>query len=126
MITLKLVGSSPASNPDTLLVEATFSGDYGVNGVGDLMDFTAISDPKLLGRLALLNLTPDTPIQVLSQNIGGYDVQPTFPAAPTLKNFGLRMYLAGVEILTGVAYNAAVTAAGRFVLLGIRPPQQEG
>jgi hypothetical protein len=123
MIALKLVGSSPSENPDYLLVQANFSGDYGVNGTGDPMDFTAITDPKLLGRLALLNLPPDSPVEVRSQNIGGWEVQPT--VGTTLKNFALRMYLGGVELATNAAYNAAVTAAASFVLLAIRIPQQE-
>ena len=121
MINLALVDRTPVDNPDILLVKATFTGNYGVQGAGDPMDFTAITDPKLLGGLAQLNLPPTCPILVLSENIGGYYVQPSFPAAPTLKNFALLAYAnATGELASNAAYPAAMT--GGFVLLGIKLP----
>lgn len=121
MITLTLVDSTPNENPDLLLVKATFSGNYGVNGVGDTMNLAAIADPKLLGKTALLGLAPTTPLMVLSESIGGSYVQPTLPAAPTLANFTMQMYEpGGAEKATNAAYTAPELAG--FVLLGIKIP----
>jgi hypothetical protein len=117
MVTLTLLGRRPASNPDTLLVEAVFSGNTpAAAGDSDPLNLAAIADPNLLGG-PFPSRAPSTPIEVLSVNLGGYDVQPTWPAAPTLSNIGLMVYLAGVQQANGAAYPEPVLAGS--VLLGI-------
>jgi hypothetical protein len=117
MVTLTLLGRRPASNPDTLLVEAVFSGNTpAAGGQSDALNLGAILDPKLLGG-PFPSRAPSTPVEVLSVNMAGYDVQPTWPAVPTLTNIGLEVYLAGVQQANGAAYPAPVLAGS--VLLGI-------
>lgn len=121
MVTLTLVGRRPAANPDTLLVKAVLSGNSpAADGDVDLMDLTAILDPDLIGG-PYPTLPPSTPIEVLStsmQNAGtSYDVQVIPNAAPTLKNFGLMVFSAGVQVANGEAYPAGVLNGS--VLLGI-------
>lgn len=128
-VKLALVGRTPANNPDTILLKATFSGDYGVQGTGDLLNLAAasgenpggITDPDALG-VPLPDWAPDLPIEVRSESIGGYYVQPTL--GTTLQNFALQVYApGGAELDTDEAYPAAVLDG--FVELAVRLPQIE-
>ncbi len=112
-----LRGRRPASNPDTLLGKAVCSGDSpAAAGDSDPINLAAIGDPAMIGAPSP-SLPPSTPVEVLSTNLGGYAVQPTWPAKPTLGNIGLMVFLGGVQQANGAAYPAAVLAGS--VLLGI-------
>lgn len=129
MVSLQLIDRSPFSNPDELIVQAAFAGNYGVNLIGDLLNLAmyeasvnanGITDPNMIG--GPFPTIPPSVVKVLSENIGGYYVQITPNAAPTLQNTGLRMYSpGGVELATNAAYAAAVLAG--WVQLGIKLKQ---
>lgn len=143
----KLIGTSPASNPDQLDFEITFSGNYGVNGVGDplnLAPYDANNNPGGFTNPANLPI-PALPLggleeapAVIAEDIGGYytNPHPLLPAAATtqgvasslaLKNGNnLRMFApGGAELATDAAYNAAVTAAGAGVILRVTLPKDQ-
>lgn len=130
MINLAYVGDTEQNNTKGLLFNATFSGTYGVNGVGDLLNLApsqlgtnpnGITDPKLSYNL-ILELPPAL-VGIFSERLGGYYTEPTPNAVPTLQNWGLRMYSpGGVELATGVAYPASVLAG--LVVLQIFVPLQ--
>ena len=143
MLAAKVLGVSPASNPDRIQVQVTFSGDYGVNGTGDplnLAPYDQVNNPGGVTNPENIPLPEipaglDQPPSVLSENIGGYYVQPspgpasgeTNGVANTVaaKNgFALRQYApGGAELATNAAYNAAVLA-GEVVLEIILPKNQ--
>ena len=52
---LKLVQTSPASNPDTNLVQVTVSGDY-TSGTPDPLPLADIADPQALNQVPLNNV----------------------------------------------------------------------
>lgn len=119
---------SPQSNPDTIFVAAVFTGNYGVNGVGDLLNLQpfqagvnpgGITDPTNLGFIG-----PNEPLVIApgvqDENIGGYYIQPTL--GTTLLNCALRVFAPnGNELATNAAYPAAIT--GGSVTLEIVLPQ---
>lgn len=104
-VALTFLGYTEQNNPKGLAFKAKFTGNYGANGVGDLLDLTAISDP---------NFKYDQPIQepptiygVLNDNLGGSYTNILPNAAPSLTNFGLQMYEpGGAEKATNAAYTA--------------------
>lgn len=117
-VALAYAGSTEQNNTKGLIFDATFTGNYGTNGVGDLLNLTpsqnngtdgGITDPKfsyfeILGQ-------PPTDYGVLNQDLGGSYVAIHPNAAPTLKNFGLLMYEpGGAEKATNAAYTAAELA----------------
>lgn len=143
MLAAQVIGVSPADNPDRIQVQVAFSGDYGVNGVGDplnLAPYDQVNNPGGLKNPLNIPLPEipaglDVPPAVIAENIGGYYVQPS-PAAPSgategvantvaAKNgFALRQYApGGAELATNAAYNAAVIA-GSVVLEIILPKNQ--
>lgn len=141
-----VVDVSPASNPDTIIAAVTFSGDYGTQGVGDLLNLapydvnanpTGMTNPKNLPLPSIPAGLESAP-EVIAENIGGYYVQPdplvpaagaTEGVAKTLaaKNgIGLRMYAVGGtgELATNAAYAGVVT--GGNVLIKIQLPHDQG
>lgn len=140
-----LVGVSPADNPDRLQVLVTFSGNYGVNGVGDQLNLAPYdagnnaggmknpSDYPLPSLPVGLEIAP----QIEAENIGGYYVQPNPLVAPGVANgvagsismktgFFLRQFApGGAELASNAAYNAAVIAAGAGVLLEVILPKDQ-
>jgi hypothetical protein len=105
-------------------------GDYGVNGVGDLLDLQAESAANPNGVAdagsaynAILNAVPSI-YGILNASLGGSYLCITPNAAPTLQNFGLQVFEpGGAEKATGAAYGAA-ELAGTFKLLVAIPASQ--
>jgi hypothetical protein len=130
MISLALIGRTPASNPDSILLKATFSGNYGVNGAGDLLNLTPISGSNPGGITDPLGLgapLPNAPLGIVpfvdAEIIGGYYTQPTL--GTTLQNCALRAYApGGTELATNAAYPAAMLAPN-YVIVEIRLPQEQ-
>ena len=142
-VALKLVGVSPASNPDTLIFEGTFTGNAGVQGTGDQLNLapydagnnpTGWTNPNGIEAPAM-PVGLDVGVGVQQENIGGYYVQPepTVPGNPSngvapsiaLKTGAFLRSFApgGAELGTGVAYPAAMT--GGAVLLEVVLPKNQ-
>lgn len=118
-ITLSYDGQAEQNNPKGLLFKGVFTGVYGVNGVGDLLNLTpsqaagdgGILDPNNAYNLILTQPPKATHVCVVGENLGGSYVQIKPNAVPTLKNFGVRVFAGnGTELATGVAYGADVLA----------------
>jgi hypothetical protein len=110
-------GSTDHNNSKGLLFKLTFSGNYGVNGVGDLVDLSpnAVSDPGSDYNQPLCQ-APKNP-GVESENLGGYYIQLTPNANPSLSNLGVRVFApGGGELATNAAYAAAVTGGSATIL----------
>lgn len=117
-VKLQYLGELEYNNTKGIVLLATFVGNYGVNGVGDLLNLApsqnngvdgGITDP-LEAYNAILE-QPPTLYGPLNEDIGGSYVSVHPNAAPTLQNFGLKMYEpGGAEKNTGAAYTAAELA----------------
>lgn len=145
MLNAAVVDISPASNPDTITILVTFSGDYGEQGVGDLLNLApydvnqnpnGLTNPKNIPLPSIPAGLEQAP-EVYAENIDGYYVQPdplvpaagaTNGVANTLaaKNgIGLRMFApGGGELATNAAYAGGVI--GGNVLLKIHLPHDQG
>lgn len=137
MISLSIVGRSPAVNPDSILLKATFSGNTGVQGTGDLLNLTPVGGANANGITDPLGigLYPDRPLTIAllveSEDIGGYYVQAHL--GTTLQNCALRMYSpGGNEVASTTAYSglAATNPGGAepstgSVILRIMLPQDQ-
>lgn len=144
-LSAKVVGVSPASNPDSIDFLVTFAGNYGVNGVGDVLNlapFDAVNNPGGFTNpslLALPNIPPsiaEAPA-ILAEDIGGYYVNPhplqpgaavegVGPGLSPKTDLHLRQYApGGAELATNAAYNGAVIAAGAGVLVRMVLPKNE-
>jgi len=129
-VALQFVGTTEQNNSKGLIFKATFTGDYGTAGVGDLLNLTpsqnngtdgGVTDPGFDYDEILEQ--PPTIYGVLNEALGGSYVNILPNAAPTLKNFGLQMYEpGGAEKGTGVAYSAPELAGS--VLLVFYVPLQ--
>ena len=141
----KVIGVSPASNPDSIDLFVSFSGNYGVNGTGDVLNlapFDAVNNPGGFTNPQDIPL-PSLPVSleqapaVLGEDIGGYYVNP-HPLLPGVVANGvasginpktgvfLRQYApGGAELATNAAYNAAVTAAGAGVIVRMVLPKDQ-
>lgn len=138
-----VLGTSPASNPDRIKVLVTFSGNYGVNGVGDplnLAPYDEINNPGGMtnpGNIPLPAIPSGliVPPGVSDQNLGGAYVQvsPNPPSGETngvqttiaaKDGFALRVFAAGgAELATNAAYGAGET--GGSVVLDLQLPQNQ-
>lgn len=113
-VKLAFIDNTEQNNPKGLLFKATFEGDYGLEGVGDLLNLApvdsenpgGVTDPSLSYNLILAE-PPIVNPAVIGQNISGYQAQVTPNAAPTLNNFGLRIFApGGGELTDNEAYPA--------------------
>lgn len=130
MILATYDGEIEWANSKGLLFKLAFSGDYGQNGVGDLVNLApyelstnpnGVQDPKLSYNLLLEQ--PPSNIGIFNEQLGGSYTQPQPNAVPTLTNLGLRMYEpGGNEKATNAAYTAA-ELAGSVTLLVLVPLQ---
>ena len=146
-VKLALIDVSPAQNPDTLTFLATFAGNSGVAGIGDLINLAPYSagnnpngftNPNSIPLPEMPNLYTQSPT-VEAENIGGYYVQPSPLALPAtiqgvaqgiqpVNGFALRMYApGGGEVATATAYAglAGVTGAGAGVQIAITLPHNQ-
>lgn len=127
MLSLAIVGKSPKANPDTLIIKVSYSGNYGVQTVGDLLNLL-MQGPGQSNGLAdsasatgysgpFPSIPPTTPLLHMGDsNLGGYytEINP----GTTLQNFGLLAYApGGGELNTNAAYPAAMKAG--FTLIGL-------
>lgn len=116
-------GEIERNNTKGLLFKLKFTGNYGVNGVGDLLDLTpgAVADPLLAYNL-ILDLPP-TNLAVLNEPLGGSYIALLPNANPTLQNLGVLVYSpAGAEKATNAAYTAGELAG--FVEIAVFVPLQ--
>lgn len=119
-VQLSYAGETEQNNTKGLLFKATFTGVYGVKGVGDLLNLApvgpnnpgGVTDPNLAYNLILAEPPSPNKIGVLGEQLGGYYLQIQSNANPTLQNFGVRAYApdGSGELATGAAYPAAMLA----------------
>jgi hypothetical protein len=124
MNALKLVQTSPASNPDKMSCALTVSGDY-TNGTPDPLPLNAISDPTAIGVIPNAGSEtnpPSIPPRVYGF-AGGYEAQVQKTVANGQTTFGLRWYLGGVELASG-AFPAAISGGQLFCDVLANLPQQ--
>jgi hypothetical protein len=130
-VALAFLKQTEFNNPGAFLVRATLTGNYGTNGVGDLLNLApyqvgtnpgGITDPnstydEILG-------TPTSAIGPFNTNLGGSTVA-IKPGSPvTLTNVGLQVFEpGGAEKATGAAYTAAELAG--YVDLIIEIPKYQ-
>lgn len=115
------------NNSKGLVFKATFSGNYGVNGVGDLLNLTPTQNGGTDGGITDPFDAYNQPIQqppiiygVLNENIGGSYTNINPNAAPSLTNFGLKMFEpGGAEKATNAAYTAAELAGSVLLVFWI-------
>lgn len=141
----KVVGVSPASNPDSIDFFVSFAGNYGVNGVGDVLNlapYDQVNNPNGFTNPQEIAL-PSLPVSleqapaVIAEDIGGYYVNPhpLLPGNPVegvaaglnpKTDLHLRQYApGGAELATNAAYNAAVIAAGAGVIVRMVLPKDQ-
>jgi hypothetical protein len=123
MVKATYAGEAERNNTKGLLFKLKFTGNYGVNGVGDLLDLSpgAIADPTLSYNL-ILNQPPSN-LGVTNEVLGGSYVALLPNANPTLQNLGVLMYEpGGAEKATNAAYTAAELAG--FVEILVFVPLQ--
>jgi len=130
-VQLTYIGEIERNNAKGILLQATFTGVYGVNGVGDLLNLApyelganpgGILDPKALYNM-ILGQVPAIPPGILVENIGGSYCQVKPNAAPTMFNYGLQMFEpGGAEKATAAAYTAAELAGN--ITLEVFIPEQ--
>jgi hypothetical protein len=126
MIALAFLGTTEYNNSKGLLFKMTFSGDYGVQGTGDLLNLLptqnngadgGITDPKAAYDQPLAQV-PSIPPDAVQEELGGYYCQIQPNANPTLQNYGVRVFAAeGEELTTAEAYPAAVTGGSASLLI---------
>lgn len=112
------LGTAEQNNSKGLLFKLTFTGNYGVNGTGDLLDLTpsAVLDPNLKYNL-ILDQPPEV-IGVENANLGGSYIALKPNAAPSLSNLGVQMFEpGGAEKATGAAYTAAELAGDATIVV---------
>jgi hypothetical protein len=129
-VKLQFLADSERNNTKGIIVKATFVGNYGVNGVGDLLNLSpsqnngadgGITDPKAAYNEILA--FPPGEFAILNEDLGGSYVALHPNANPTLTNLGLLMYEpGGAEKATAAAYTAAELAGS--VLLEFYVPAQ--
>ena len=95
MLSVKYRGETEHNNTKGLIFRLTPSVDYGVNGVGDLVDLTPnkVADPTLSYNLIVDE--PPNSAGILNCNLGGSYVALLPNAVPTLANLGLLVYEPG-------------------------------
>lgn len=130
MIQATYAGSTEHDNTKGLLFKLAFSGNYGVNGVGDLVNLApyeqssnpnGILDPNVNYDLILVE--PPQNVGVFNEALGGSYTQLQPNANPTLANLGVRMFEpGGGEKATNAAYTAA-ELAGSVTILAFVPLQ---
>ena len=126
MITAKYQGEVDFNNTKGLLFLLTFSGFYGVSGVGDLLNLEpydvsanpgGVQDPNHAYN-SILSQPPDIPPAPISENLAGSYIQIAPNANPTLLNCGVRCFAAGgAEMNNNQAYAGTGFAAGQVLLL---------
>lgn len=107
MVKATYAGEVERNNTKGLLFKLKFTGNYGVLGVGDLLDLSpgAILDPTLSYNL-ILNQPPSN-LAVTNEPLGGSYIALLPNANPTLQNLGVQMWEpAGAEKATNAAYTA--------------------
>lgn len=130
-VKLQYKGQVQYDNTKGLIFKATFVGNYGVNGVGDLLNFSpsqnngadgGVTDPS--GSYDLILQQPPNEYGILNEDIGGSYVCIHPNANPSLTNFGLIMYEpGGAEKATNAAYTAP-ELAGSVQIIVFVPGQQ--
>jgi hypothetical protein len=131
MIKLAYQAEREYNNAKGIILRATFSGNYGAQGVGDLLNLTpsqnggldgGITDPKaaydhILGE-------PPNVIAILNANIGGYTASIKPNAVPTLTNFGLQIWDAVTEITTEAYASVSALIVAGYVDIEVLVPLQ--
>lgn len=118
MIQATYKGEVEWNNTRGIILALAFSGFYGVQGVGDLLNLApyeqstnpgGILDPSLAYNSLLTE--PPSNVGPFNENIQGYYTQVNPNAVPTLLNTGLQVFApGGGELNTNQAYPAAMLA----------------
>lgn len=117
---VKPIKNSPASNPDSIYVQVTPSGNYvQAAGGGDPINLNAgtWTDPKAVGIIGPDQLSAVTP-EVNVANAGGYRAE--WIPGTTLANGFLKWYAAGGAELAAGAYPAGILAATIMLRIFLR------
>jgi hypothetical protein len=126
MIALSYLTEIEFNNSRGILLKAIFSGNYGVNGTGDLLNLNPTQNNGVDGGITDPNFDynqlleqPTTTVGVWSESLGGYYCQINTPAVPTLKNIGIRVFspTGAGELATNAAYAAAITGGSAIFML---------
>ncbi len=127
MVKLAYQSEIQYANTKFLILKATVVGNYGVNGVGDLLNLApsqnngadgGITDPLFVYN-HVLELPPNE-YGVLNEAFGGSYLALVPNAVPSLTNLGMIMYEpGGTEKGTNAAYTPAELAGFAFLLVGI-------
>lgn len=123
MVKASYAGEMEYNNTKGLLFKLAFTGLYGVNGAGDILDLTpsAVLDPNLAYNLILVQ--PPKNVGVFSELLGGSYINLKPNAVPALNNLGVIMYEpGGAEKATNAAYTAA-ELAGAATIIALVPLQ---
>lgn len=131
-VKLAYVSEIQYSNTKGIILKATFVGNYGVNGTGDLLNLAptqnngadgGVTDPGFSYNEILEG--PPSEFGILNEAIGGSYVAINKPATgATLTNYGLLMYEpGGTEKATAAAYTAG-ELAGSVLLMFFIPSSQ--
>lgn len=122
---LKLVQTSPASNPDRNFVKVTVTGAY-VNGTPDNLDLTKIADPNALGQVPMNN--PGAAPPVVSPRwfgfANGYYAQVQRTVANGVTSFGLRWYASEGAEIASANYPADILNGEHFLEVLVNVAQQ--
>lgn len=127
MISLAYQAELDFNNTKGLLFKMTFAGVYGVKTVGDLLNLApfergvndnGIADPNLAYNRIIV-YPPGTQPAIVSENLGGYYLQPKPPAVPTLQNIGITVWAPDGtgELASGAAYPAVMLAGNALMLI---------
>lgn len=128
MINLAYQSELQYDNTKFIICKATFVGNYGVNGTGDLMNlapFELTNNPNGISDAAgnynlILGALPSE-FMIMNEDLGGSYVAVHKTATSTLLALGLIMYEpGGTEKATNAAYTASELAGS--VLLGFGVP----
>jgi hypothetical protein len=131
MIKLTYQSEVEYDNTKGIIFKGKLVGNYGVNGVGDLLNLTpsqnngadgGITDPNASYNYILEQ--PPGEYGILNESLGGGYIQLTPNAVPSLTNLGAQVFEpSGAEKTTNAAYTAA-ELAGTFLLIVFVPGLQ--
>jgi hypothetical protein len=132
MIQATYNGEVEHNNTKGLLFSLAFSGFYGVQGVGDLVNLApyeqsenngGVLDPT--GSYNLILNEPPINVGVFAEiKTGGYQFALAPNAVPTLTNLGILIYApGGAELNTNEAYAGALPAGASITLMVFVPLQ---
>jgi hypothetical protein len=127
MVNLAYVSELQYDNTKFIICKATFVGNYGTNGVGDLMNLApyeqstnpnGITDASAVYNLILGTLPSE--FMIMNEDLGGSYVGIHKTATSVFPNLGLIMWEpGGTEKATAAAYTASELAGSVMLAFGV-------